>query len=81
MPYFIFKIFPGQLRAAGNSTLGPSEAEELISLSKSRLPPGKIDPIQKKFISIYSRPGNVSQGLHLSTFKKNLHLWKTGAYQ
>ena len=49
---------------------------------KSRLPPEErvLKPIQKNVVSIYSGTGDVSQGLCLSRFKKNLHLWKPGAY-
>ena len=39
-----------------------------------------LELIQKNVISIYSGTGDVSQGLILLTFKKNLHLWKLGAY-
>ena len=80
MPFPIFEIFSGQFRASGNSTPGPSEAEKLIGSGKkiSPLPPEErlLELIQKKkVISIYSGTGDVSQGLCLSTFKKNLHLW------
>ena len=84
MVFPILKFFSGQFCASGNSTPGPTKAEKLIGSEKkiSRLPPEErfLEPIQKNVISIYSRTGDVSQGLSLSTFKKNLHLWKPGAY-
>ena len=85
MLFPIFKFFSEQFRASGNSNPGPSEVEKLIGSGKkiSRSPPEErfLEPIQKKnVISIYSGTGDVSQGLSLSTFKKNLHLWKPGAY-
>ena len=80
----IFKIFSEQFRTSGNSTPGPIKAEKLIGSGKKilQLPPEErfLEPIQKNIISIYSGTGDVSQGLSLSTFKKNLHLWKPGAY-
>ena len=39
-----------------------------------------LELIQKNVISIYSGTGDVSQGLYLSTFKKNMYLWKPGSY-
>ena len=84
MPFSIFKIFSGQFRVAWNSTPGPSKAEKSISSSKkkSQLPPEErfSELTQKNVISIYGGTSDVSQGLYLSTFKKNLYLWKPGAY-
>ena len=82
MPFPVFKIFSGQFRASGNSSAGPSKAEKLIGSGKkiSRLPQGNgfYSRYKKNVISIYSATGNVSQGLWLSTFKKNLHYGNQG---
>ena len=84
--FLFFFIFSGKFRAAENSTPGTSKAEKWIGWGKkkkkiaitSRGTVFRTDT--KNVISIYSGTGDVSQGLCLSTFKKNLHLWKPGAY-
>ena len=81
MPFPIFNFFSGQFRASGNSTPGLSEAEKLLGSGKkrSRLPPqGMVFRADTK--KSISGTGDASRGLCLSTFKKNLHLWKPGAY-
>ena len=86
--FLFFKNCSGQFRGVGNSTPGTSEAEKLIGSFKKKKKKKiaitsrgtVLEPMQKKRYFIYSRTGDVSQGLCLSTFKKNLHLWKSGAY-
>ena len=80
----------GQFWGVGNSTPGISGAEKLIGSGKKKKKKKigitsrrmALEPIKKKtnVISIYSGTGHVSQGLYLSMFKKDLHLWKPGAY-
>ena len=79
----------GQFRDVGNSTPGISGEEKLIGSGKKNkkkywdyLQKNGFRANKKKtnVISIYSGTGHVSQGLYLSMFKKDLHLWKPGAY-
>ena len=89
MCHFLFLNFFGTISGVGSSTPGPSKAEKLIGSGKKKIAITSRGTVfrgdtkknkkktEKKNVS---GMGDVSQGLCLSMFQKNMHLWKPGAY-